>query len=38
VLRGEAYGARQFLYYQPSPELVQEFQTKKKHREVQYVN
>ncbi|MCC6189394.1 MAG: recombinase family protein [Anaerolineales bacterium] len=36
VLRGEAYGARQFLYYQPSPELVKEFQTRKKHREVQY--
>jgi hypothetical protein len=38
VLQGEAYGARRFLYYRPSLELVAEFQTKEKYREVQYVN
>jgi hypothetical protein len=36
VLQGEACGAKSFLYYPPSPDLVREIQTRESHREVQY--
>jgi DNA invertase Pin-like site-specific DNA recombinase len=37
VLKGEACGKKNFLYYPPSPEFVREFQTRESTREEQYV-
>ena len=36
VLRAEPCGKKVFLYYPPSPELVEEFKTKRTYTEVQY--
>ena len=38
VLRGEPYGTNRFLYYPPSPEVVEKLQAKEPYREVQCVN